>query len=246
MRDDLARVPHQDRPGACTRSASGGPPRRGRTPAGAPRSTRRSPTSKTGSSLVRPGARRVPQRHPHAREQLAHAERLRHVVVGPGVEGGDLVPLLPARREDQIGMVEVHCRMRRGHGQAVHVGKTEIEDDQIRLLRRGQAQIPSSPVARLDQPVALLDRVARRKRRICGSSSIRSTIDPGWRLSRFHPPPAPRSEDCPRSRAGRTGTRHPRRPGFPAQILPPCASTMPRQMGRPRPTPRRSRACGPR
>ena len=78
-----------------TPSASGGSPRRraarggrqGRSPARRPRAS--------GSSR-RP---RAPQRRVEPRDQLARAERLRHVVVGPGLEGAHLLaaPRRPPR-----------------------------------------------------------------------------------------------------------------------------------------------------
>ena len=46
------------------------------------------------------GRRRPPQRGAKPGQQLAHPERLRHVVVGANVESGDLVGLALAHREN--------------------------------------------------------------------------------------------------------------------------------------------------
>ena len=82
----------------------------------------------------------VAQRHAEPRHQLAHAERLHQVVVGTGVERGDLVLLARARRQDED-------RDLRPLAQApddlrtVEVRQPEIEDHDVGLARR-----------RLDQP----------------------------------------------------------------------------------------------
>jgi hypothetical protein len=47
-----------------------------------------------------PRAGGVAQRHPQPRQQLFGAERLGEIVIGPGVERGDLILLLAARRDD--------------------------------------------------------------------------------------------------------------------------------------------------
>src|SRR3984957_18142152 len=63
-------------------------------------------------------------------EELVHAERLRDVVVGPGVERGDLLVLRPPHRQDDD--------RRRGPAAdpvndlgAVHVGQAKVEDDRV-------------------------------------------------------------------------------------------------------------------
>ena len=49
---------------------------------------------------------------PQPRQQLAHPERLGDVVVGAGVEGGDLLPLLADRREDHDRHASSTCAAR--------------------------------------------------------------------------------------------------------------------------------------
>ena len=70
------------------------------------------------------------QRHPDPGQQLGHAERLGQVVVGPGIESVHLVVLAAPGGQDD----DRHLRPLAHPGDdlhAVHVGKTEIEDDEI-------------------------------------------------------------------------------------------------------------------
>ena len=86
-----------------------------------------------GGILVR-GAGGVAQRHAHARQQLAGAERLGHVVVGAGVERGDLVALLAARRQHD-DRHRAPLAQPPDDLQAVHVGQAEVEDHDVGLAR---------------------------------------------------------------------------------------------------------------
>ena len=205
----------------------------------APRSMRSPPASTTGSpeSLH---ARRVAQRHAHAREQLAGAERLRQVVVGPGVERLDLVRLLPARGDD-------HDR----HGapvadaahdlDAVEVGQAEVEQHEV-----GRARL------RLDE------RRARRCRlRPCGSrapaasraGSARAAARPRprapaarspavSRLSALTRPPPGAGPTAPRPAAASKRKQAPRGCAQRApRIVPPWAVTIARAIASPRPAP---------
>ena len=70
------------------------------------------------------------ERGPQAREELAHAERLGDVVVGTGVERGDLVALRLARREDDDGHVGPAAEAG-DHVEAGDVGEAEVEDDEV-------------------------------------------------------------------------------------------------------------------
>jgi len=73
------------------------------------------------------------QRRPHPREQFRRAERLRHVVVGAGVERGDLLRLHRARGEHD----DRHRRPRshaRDDLETIVVGQTEIDEQQIGLV----------------------------------------------------------------------------------------------------------------
>ncbi len=70
-----------------------------------------------------------------AGEELVHAERLGHVVVGAGVEGLDLVEAVGAAGEHEDGYVGPAAEAGDDLG-AVHVGQAEVEDDDVRWAGR--------------------------------------------------------------------------------------------------------------
>jgi hypothetical protein len=76
----------------------------------------------------------VPQGRAHARQQLADPEGLAHVVIGAGIEGGDLVPLLASRREhnDRQGGPFTQPA---DDIESVDVGEAEIENHNVGLAR---------------------------------------------------------------------------------------------------------------
>ena len=74
----------------------------------------------------------------HARDELVDAERLRHVVVGAGVEAADLVRLLRARRQHDDRHERRDATELLADGVAVHVGQHQIEDDGVGVLRAGE------------------------------------------------------------------------------------------------------------
>ena len=67
----------------------------------------------------------------HACDQLLRAERLRHVVVGAGLQPGHLVAFVDPRRQHDDGNVGMLAQRARDV-EAMHVGQTEVEDDQVR------------------------------------------------------------------------------------------------------------------
>ena len=76
------------------------------------------------------------KRRPHARKQFIHAERLGDVIVGAEVERLDLADLVAAARQhhDRDALVA-----RADHPQqfeALHIGQSKIENDQIGILRQ--------------------------------------------------------------------------------------------------------------
>ncbi len=110
----------------------------------------------------------------HAGQQLLDVERLGDVVVGAGVERGDLVVLAVARGEDDDRYVAERAHPAQGLD-AVEIGKAEVEQHDIRtavgdedepLLARSRHSITSSARAR---------RLVRSARRSGASSSITST-----------------------------------------------------------------------
>jgi hypothetical protein len=108
----------------------------------------------------------VTERHPHARKQFAHPEGLGDVVVGARIEGGHLGRLLALGGENNDGD-EGPFAQPADHLEAVHVGKTEIENDEVGLagLRRLQ---PLLTRRRLDESVAVAE-----QRRAKEASDIR-------------------------------------------------------------------------
>jgi hypothetical protein len=76
----------------------------------------------------------VAQRRAHARKQLVHAERLRHVIIGPQIEGGNLAGLVAAAREHDDRQAAVQVTDPPQQLQPIDVRQTEIEDDEVGLL----------------------------------------------------------------------------------------------------------------
>jgi hypothetical protein len=75
------------------------------------------------------------------RAQLRYAERFGQVVVGAGVERGDLFVLLRARGQDDHRNLRPAAQLA-DHVEAVGVGQPEVDDHEIGLARR-----------RVDQPL---------------------------------------------------------------------------------------------
>ena len=86
-------------------------------------------------------------RRAQAGQQLVHAERLRDVVVGAGVERGDLVALAAPRRQDD----DRHLRPTAqpvDDVEAVHPGQAEVEQDDVRVVAGGELQRLLAPSRR--------------------------------------------------------------------------------------------------
>ena len=88
--------------------------------------------------LARPAA---PRRcsAPQARQELAHVERLGHVVVGAGVQRAHLVVAVRAGGQHEHRAGEPRAQPGE-HLRAVQVGQAEIEDDHVGVLGGGGAQ----------------------------------------------------------------------------------------------------------
>ena len=123
-----------------------------------------------GHARAAPRAR-APEDGAHARDELVHAERLRHVVVGARVEAADLVGLLRARGEHDDGHERVDAPELLAHGVAVHVGEHQVEDDRVGRLapRERDALLRPSPAAITRKPSN--SRASRSPMTMCGSSS---------------------------------------------------------------------------
>ena len=81
----------------------------------------------------------APEHRPDARSELRHRVRLDEVVIGAAVKGGHDVTVAFAGSRHDHG----HLGDRPNHSEqldAVEVGKTEVEDHDIRLLRNDDLQ----------------------------------------------------------------------------------------------------------
>jgi hypothetical protein len=72
-------------------------------------------------------------------EQFSDAERFGHVIVGPAVQGLDLLRLLVSRREDNDGG-RVPLPQSLQHILAVEIGKAEVKNHKVGWLRRCHPQ----------------------------------------------------------------------------------------------------------
>jgi hypothetical protein len=72
-------------------------------------------------------------------EELVHAERLDHVVVGAGVEGCDLLPGRLAGRQHEDRNAGPAAQPGDDLG-TVHVREAEVQDDGVRRMARRQCQ----------------------------------------------------------------------------------------------------------
>jgi hypothetical protein len=95
----------------------------------------------------------VPQRHPQPGHQLAHTERFCQVVVGTGLQRGDLVALPVAHRQHDDWDARPLPDLAR-EGQAIPVRETEVENDHVGALRGDLLERLCSG-RRLDHPVPL-------------------------------------------------------------------------------------------
>ena len=80
------------------------------------------------------GLQLMAQRRPHPGEQLVHAERLGHVVVGAEIERLDLAGFVAAAGEDDDGNAFVARADRAQQIVAQRIGQAEIENDQVGSL----------------------------------------------------------------------------------------------------------------
>jgi hypothetical protein len=177
-----------------------------------------------GRLCARVGGVGVAQRDTHAGQQLAHRERLGDVVVGAEVERLDLDGVLALRREHddrQRGVERAHAP---DDLEAVDSGQSEVEQHEIEGAVRNALQCVLAGEHRGDGIVLSFQRDAQ------GAQHDRLVVDEqdqralhaaiGSSTMKVAPPPG----------VGSTCS------------LPPCASTKPRLMARPRPVPAR-RSC---
>jgi len=91
-----------------------------------------------------------PQQRLHPRQQLAHAERLRDVVVGAALEADDFVRLAIAGRQHQNGRIAALAfrAQRAAHRHAVEARQHHVENDDVEALSPPERQ-PGASVGRL-------------------------------------------------------------------------------------------------
>ena len=133
----------------------------------------RSCTSPNSTTAAAPCAvpPRAAQMRPHARQQLAGAERLDEVVVGAGVERLDLVLLAGAGRQHEDGHVRPGAQVA-DQVDAVAVRQAEVEHDQVRPAR---ACLDQAALARRRPRRPRSPRAPARGTRSAGSRASSST-----------------------------------------------------------------------
>ena len=167
----------------------------------------------------------APQHRADARDQLAHAKRLRQIVVGAAFETEHLVGLPSRAVSIRIGVSAFgpSPRMRPAHRDAVDARQHEIEDDQIERVgrARSRARAPSLISVTSKPASARCRRTSRespprlRRRAHAASARRAHSGSRAWRRARnrrrrftavrlFRDRPAPRQAP-----AGRTGCRCP-------------------------------------
>ncbi len=133
---------------------------------------------------VRTGVRAAAaQQRAHSRHQLAHAERLRQVVVGAAVEAEYLVGLVAPRREHQDRRLGIARLAANGAAQrhAVEPGQHQVENQQIESAPPGRAgALPLRRRRRLAVCPSSC-RCSTTSSRMCSSSSTTRTRAPGGR-----------------------------------------------------------------
>src|SRR5439155_7202884 len=181
---------------------------------------------------------RPPQQRLDARQQLEHAERLRHVVVRAQAQTANLVGLLATRGEDEDGHPTPLVAQRAEDAVAVQARQHQIENDQVGSGVTGACQ-PLGPVLDHHDVVALdLEVVAQTVREIgivLDHEDARHAVAPASACRG----PAPRAAWT----SGSSGSSITKRPPPPdvgassAQARPPCRATSSRTTDRPMPVP---------
>src|SRR5262245_61701761 len=162
------------------------------------------------------GGRGSPQGCAEPGEELVHPERLRHVVVGAGVEGRDLPALLLPHREDD-DRDRGPAAQAADHLDAVDPGQAEVEHDEVGVLARRDGECRLA--ARRELHVVAARTQVRPER----AQDLRLVVD---------------DEDARHSAARSRVTIVSPPPGvLSTSISPPIASTNPFATARPSPTP---------
>ena len=138
-------------------------------------------TSPISNVVPRPGGWCAPEDRANARDQLADAERLGHVVVGAGVEAADLVGLLALGGEHDDRHERVAPAELLAHLVAVHVGQHQVEQHRVGPLVPGNLHALLAGRGR-EHPEALeLERVVQPEH------DVRLVLDDQDGLPELHP-----------------------------------------------------------
>src|SRR5258707_672587 len=175
----------------------------------------------------------VPKCGAHPGKEFIHAERLRHIVVGSEIKCVDLDGLIAAARQNHDRYPFVARADRPQRVEALDVRQSEIENNQIRLLRQqlqGRLAVGSLQnfIALGGQPHAqeLADRSLIIDNQNLGRSSIHAAVSSRW--------------DGAGTGSLIVNTAPVRSVRFAAEIVPCMASMKPREIARPRPVPART------
>ena len=106
--------------------------------------------------LARRGTGVTAQRRVCAREQLRHAERLDHVIVGTILKQAHLLRLVRAHREHDHRHGRPAAQALE-HFRAVHIGQAEIENDDVGRLERGELERLGPVLGFLDEKAVELE-----------------------------------------------------------------------------------------
>ena len=85
------------------------------------------------------GRRRATERGAQTGQELVHPERLRHVVVGAGVERGNLVGFAVAHRQHD-DRHRAPPAQATDHVDAVDAGEAEVEHHDVGMMRRRERE----------------------------------------------------------------------------------------------------------
>src|SRR5919106_1084182 len=162
----------------------------------------------------------TPFHRAHPRQELTDRERLRDVVVGAGIERGDLVVLrLPHGEHEHRRLGET--AQAADHFMSVDAGEAEVEDNQVDGI--GCEDVEGGLSARCGKDLV----AARPQARLDGAADLRVVVDDQ---------DAGRHQSA--SRIGRRNTTAVPPPGASSiQIVPPWATTTAWAMARPSPDP---------
>jgi len=109
------------------------------------------------------GGFRAAQQGLRAEHQLARVERLRHVIVGAGLEALHLVDRLAFRREEDHRRI-LEERVGPDHAEQLHArefGHHHVEDDQVRAEITGEPDGAQRVVQRADGIAGLLELIVQ-------------------------------------------------------------------------------------